>query len=351
MHGAKVEQIGAHIGDRRHLERQKLRLRVERQLDMGDVVAAVRVGHKAFRALGGPFDRPPDFAGGPGDDRLLGVMVDLRAEAAADIGGDDAQFRLGDVEDERAHQQADHMRVLARRKKRVVAGGAVEFADRGARLHRVRNETVVDEVELDDARGLGEGGIDRGEVAEAPVVTEIARHIGKDLRCPRLQRLAGVDDRRLLDILDLDLVGRLARLIEGLGDDDGDRVADVAHVVGRERRVRRLGHRRAVFRMNLPTAGQPADAIRRHVLAGEDSGDAGGLRRGGGVDAGYPRMCIGAAQDVGVELVRAVDVVGVGALSGQKAVILAPPDRRSDRGHRLTPPPPHGRWPAASRHA
>ena len=217
------------------------------------------------------------LAGGPGDDRLLGVVVDLRAEAAADIGRDDAQFRLGDVQDKGAHQQADHMRVLARRIERVVAGGAVEFADRGARLHRVRNEPVVDEVELDDARRLGEGGIDRGEVAEAPVVAKIARHIGKDLRRARLQRLAGIDDRRLLDIVDLDLVGRLARLLEGLGDDDRDRVADMAHMVGRERRVRRLGHRRAVFRMDLPAAGQPADAIGGHVLAGEDRDDAGRL--------------------------------------------------------------------------
>ena len=113
--GREGRQIGAHIGDRRHLEREELGVAVERQLDMGDVVAAMRVRHEAFRALGGPFDRPPDLAGGPGDDRLLGVMVDLRAEAAADIGGDDAQLRLRDVQHEGAHQQADHMRVLAGR--------------------------------------------------------------------------------------------------------------------------------------------------------------------------------------------------------------------------------------------
>ena len=173
------------------LERQELRVRVERQFDMGDVVAAMRVGHEAFRALGGPFDRAAQLAGGPGDDRLFGVMVDLRAEAAADIGGDDAQFRLGDVEDEGAHQEPDHMRVLARRVERVLAGRAVKLADRGARLHRVRDEPVVDEVELDDVRRLGEGRFDRGESPMLPVVAEVARHIGKDLRRPRFQRLGG----------------------------------------------------------------------------------------------------------------------------------------------------------------
>ena len=45
-------------------------------------------------------------------------------------------------------------------------------------------------------------------------------------------------------------------------------------------------------------------------------------------------MRVRAPQDVGVKLVRAVDVVGIGALSGQEAVILAPPDRGADRGHR-----------------
>ena len=62
---------------------------------MGDVVAAVRVGHEGFGALGGPLDRPADLAGGPGDDRLLGIVEDLGAEAAADIGRDDAQLASG----------------------------------------------------------------------------------------------------------------------------------------------------------------------------------------------------------------------------------------------------------------
>ena len=162
------------------------------------------------------------------------------------------------------------MRVLAGRKERVVAGGAVVFADRRARLHRVGHEPIVDEVELDDPRRLGKSGIDRGEVAQMPVVAEIARRFGEDLRCARLERLGRVDDGGLLDIIDAQLFGGLAGLRQGLGDDYRDRVADMPHAVDSERRVRRLGHRRAVFRMNLPAAGQPADAVGRHVLAGID---------------------------------------------------------------------------------
>ena len=84
--------------------------------------------------------------------------------------------------------------------------------------------------------------------------------------------------------------------------------------IGGERRMRRLGHRRAVFRMDLPAARQPTDAVGDHVLGGEDRGHARGLRRRSGVDVGDPRVRVRAAQDVCVKLVGTIDVVGVGAL-------------------------------------
>ena len=80
------------------------------------------------------------------------------------------------------------MRVLAGRVERVLAGRAVEIADRGARLHGVGNEAVVDEVELGDMRRLGEGGIDRRLVADMPVVAEIAGRLGQTCGAPGLQR-------------------------------------------------------------------------------------------------------------------------------------------------------------------
>ena len=301
---------------------------------MGRVVAAVRVRHEALGAVGLPFDRAAQLAGGPGDDRLLGVMIDLGAEAAADIGGDDAQPRFGDVQHEGAHQQPDHVRVLAGREERVLAGGAVELADRGARLHRVGDEAVVDEVEPHHPRRPADRRVDRREIAQMPVVAEVARRLVAHLRRAGLQRRGRVDDRGLLGIVDADQLGRVARLRQGVGDDDRDRVADMAHPVGRQHRMRRLDHRRAVLRMDEPAAGQPADAVGREVGGGVDGRDPGCRPRRRGVDAGDPGIRVRAAQDEGVELAGPVDVVGVGALPGQEAVILAPPDRRSDRGHR-----------------
>ncbi len=51
------------------------------------------------------------------------------------------------------------------------------------------------------------------------------------------------------------------------------------------------------------------------------------------VDAVDPRVGVRAAQDEGVELPGPVDVVGIGSLSGQEPVVLAPPDGLADLGH------------------
>src|SRR5215472_12018171 len=125
----------------------------------------------------------------------------------------------------------------------------------------------------------------------------------------------------------------------------------MTHAIYRKQRMRGLGHRRPVFRMDLPAAGKPTEAVIGDVLTAKGRDHSRRLGRRGGVDAGDASMGMRAADDKGVELMRAVDVVGVGALSGQKTEILAPPDRGSDRGHRPTPPPPRERWPGEPRRA
>ena len=79
---------------------------------MGDVVAAMGVGNETLGTLSRPLDRPAHFLGRPGDEGFLGIVKNLRTKAAADIGGDHAQLVLRNGEHERAHQQADDMRVL-----------------------------------------------------------------------------------------------------------------------------------------------------------------------------------------------------------------------------------------------
>ena len=271
-------KIAAEIGDRVHAQAGDLAVRVDRQLGVRDMVAAMRVGEEGLGAVGGPFHRPVDLPGRPDADGLLGVDEDLRAEAAADVGRDHAELVFGrDADEGREHEPRD-MRVLARRVEREDVGSGIVVADRRARLHRVRDQAVVDEVELRHMRGGGEGRVGRGLVAEMPVIDRV---VGRDVVDDGLARLGGlgrIDDRRQHVVIDVDLLGRVARLSERVGDDDGDVVADIAHLALRQRRMGARLHGRAVLRMDHPAADEAADLVGRDVLAGVDGDDAGRLR-------------------------------------------------------------------------
>ena len=225
---------------------------------------------KASDRRRGPFDRAADRLGGEGDEGLLGVVEDLRAEAAADVRGDDAQLVLGDAEHEGAHQQPDDVRVLRGGPERVLVVAGVVLADRGPRLHGVRHQPVVDELERRDVwrgadRLVGRGGV---VVEEAPVEAEVGAGIVVDQRRLGVEGGAHVDDRgQLLDV-ELDRLGGVARLGQRLGDHRGDRIADVADLALGEDRVLRLLHRLAVAVGDQPAAGDAADAL--EVLRGED---------------------------------------------------------------------------------
>ena len=106
-------QIDSEIGVGRDAQTQELAARIQCQLGMSGMVTAMGVRQERLAAIHRPFDRPSDLLRRPGDGRLLGIMRDLRAEAAADIGRDHSQLLLGSAEHEGAHQQSYDMRNLA----------------------------------------------------------------------------------------------------------------------------------------------------------------------------------------------------------------------------------------------
>ena len=177
-----------------------------------------------------PLDRAVDALRRPDHRGLFGVQVDLRAEAAADVGRDHAHLVLGQAEHERRHQQPLDVRILARDVQRVRVVGAAVRRDRGARLDRVGDQPVVDDVELRDVRRLGERRVDRRLVAERPRVALVARRLVVDLRRARLQRVDAVHDRGQHLVVDLDQLGGVLRLVARLGDHQRDLIADVAHL-------------------------------------------------------------------------------------------------------------------------
>ena len=223
-------EIRAEVGDRMDAQAGDLALGVERELGVRHVIAAVRVRQERFRSLRRPFDRPVDLLGRPGAHRLLGIDEDLRAEAAADVRSDHAQLVLRRKSDERRKDEPRDMRVLACRVERDRIGSGVVFADRGARLHRIRDQPVVDKVELGHVRSPGKGRIGGGLIAHVPIEHGVVWRRVVDLRLTGIGGGRGVDGGRQLAIVDNYLLRRFARLCISIGDHDGDMVADVARL-------------------------------------------------------------------------------------------------------------------------
>ena len=252
-----------------HLQCGDLALAVERHLRLGDVIAAMRVADEALRALAGPFHRPAELARRPQADDLLRIDEDLRAEAAADIGRDDAQLVFGRHADEGGDHQPRDVRVLRCVPQRQAAAAGVVFGDCGARLHRIRHQPVVDELELGDVLGVLERGVGRIGVADVPVVDRVVRRDFVNERRALGGGLDGIDDRGQHLVIDHHLLGGVLGLRQRIGDHHGDRVADVIGLADGDRRVRRHLHRRAVLRQHSPAADQVAELVLGELRAGE----------------------------------------------------------------------------------
>ena len=140
----------------------------------GVLVAALMVGEEHLAAGRDPLDRPPDPLRRPQQQRMLGIDKVLGAEPAADIGRDKAHLRGLDAQ-RAGSEVAGDVDALRGDMRRVAPARLVVSPDDAARLHRVGDHPVVVELDGDDMRRIGEGGVDRCRVTAAPVEAEIAR--------------------------------------------------------------------------------------------------------------------------------------------------------------------------------
>ena len=87
-------QVGAHVGEDAAAQALDVALAVGGDVDVLDLVAAVVGAHQRLAAGLGPLDRLAQPAGDQQGEDLLGDDLQLAAEAAADVGGDDPQLVL-----------------------------------------------------------------------------------------------------------------------------------------------------------------------------------------------------------------------------------------------------------------
>ena len=125
------------------------------------------------------------------------------------------------------------MRVLRRVPERQLTGSATPLGQRRSRLHRVRNQPLLNDALLDDDLGVPERGVDVA-AGDRPVKGLVVGNVGVELGGARLECGLRVGDRWQRLVLDIDELERVVGLTRRFGHDDGHDVADIADGVARD---------------------------------------------------------------------------------------------------------------------
>ena len=216
-------------------------------------------------------------------------------------------------------------------------------ADAAARLDHRPGDPVDGEGSADDMRRPRQRIRDRRRIALPMGEGDVVRAERPDRRRGCAERVVDRGHRGQGLVVDRDALGRVQRQGFGLGDDEGDRIADEPHPVPDQRGPRRVDHRRAVGPRKLVLAGQAAVAVGVPVAAVEHGQDPRHPRRLRRVDGGDPGMRMGRAQDDAVCEAFEGDVVEIAAAAGQQPAVVLPGNRGADPVGRHRGPAPLGR--------
>ena len=257
----------------------------------------------------------------------------LDAEAAADVERDAAHARLGQAQDGR--RLAPHpMHHLRRGPDRHAFGARVELPDDAAAFHGNGGVAMMIEAAL---QAFGRAGERRRDIALPH--REFADEIGGEMLVndgAAGDRRRGIDHRR--QGIEIDL-GQFQRILGGgaaVGDDDGERLADMARLVMREQRLLRIED--LVLHQGAPFARQRKLSIGRRrqelqqIGAVQGVGDAGRGAHLGEIDRADARMRQGASDEGHMQHARQSEIGDELALPGQQALVLAPLEPAPDEG-------------------
>ena len=177
---------------------------------------------------------------------------------------------------------------------------------------------------------LGEGGLDILAVMALPMDAEVRAALRPHQRHAGVVRMREVGDRRQRIVIDIDQFGGVARLLQAVGDDIGDGVADKTHGAARQDRPGRREHLAAVPARDLGLGRDLLDAVGVEIRDRVDGENTGRCLRRRGVERADAGMRVRRAQQIAPGLAGEVDIVGKMPGAGQKALVLAPLDRLAD---------------------
>ena len=185
--------------------------------------------------------------------------------------------------------------------------------------------------------GAVERGLGGRLVAEGEGEGDIARALSPHRRSAGLDGVLDRDHGGQRLVVDLDQLGGVACLPLGLGDDEGDAVADAAHLVVGQYGAEGAEALGAAHVLGHEGRRQGADVVREGVGSGQHQVDAGCCLRLAGVHSLDLGVGLGGVHDHAVKLARQDDVPHVVAGALEEALVL-------DAAHRLPDPKPRHRF-------
>ena len=314
------EHIGADIDKDLDLQGRKATMGVATDLKIDLHRAGMGGGLQILKSIFDPFHRPVQMAAGVGDDHLFSIRPRLRAEAAADVFGDDADLVLR--ESEEAGEVLPYIIMRLGREPRAQKWTLrIEIGNHASGLQR--NRSLANEIELTP----GTMGTIRECARSVAVMVfkrrrDIAGPFGMKCRCVFGGRIADGGDNRQRPVLDVDEFGQVFGLITIFRHDEGDRLADEAHAAGGEKL------RQPVADARMPIAHDPRLIVEWQIARRQDRQRPGGAsaRR---VDCEDVRVRHGTAHERSVRHPVQMNVVDEpGRPAQQPAVLLAQRWRR-----------------------
>ena len=327
----------AHIADIGRAHGEEAAVPGERQFDLGDEVASLKVAEERFGAGGGELDRTAELARGPQHQAELDEHAVARAEIAADVVGEHAQPLRRDAEHGGKLALLPH-RAAAAGMERVAPARPIVVTERGARLKRHAGHAIDVEVHGHDVLGARERLVRRLPIAEPGVDRNVARHLVPNHGRARPHRVFGMVDPRQHVVVDGDGLRGVERLRHRLGHHHRHRLADMAHLVGGQEEVRADEERPAARRLQLHVVFGLGQRIVRDggkpvgeaVDAGEDAEDARHRLGAPAVDAEDARVRVGGAQHHRVGLAVDAEIVAEAAAAGGEPLVLLADDGLTD---------------------
>ncbi len=244
---SKLREVGAQVGDHVDPQAQEAAIGRQRHLRRRDIVASLRVADEMFRAIGLPPNRPAKPARGLQNQGIFSIEKDSCAKAAADVVRDDFDACRRDLQHRAGEEVAKQVHALAADMERQSAAFRVERSDRSARLHVIRHDARIHDLNLHRTRGLREGLVCLRLVADIRIEGDIARGSRENPDCVGPKRFNRLSDRWERLPIDRQRLGGVFRGEGRVGDGHRDNVADVMrlvpghHWIGLQRRLRSVG--------------------------------------------------------------------------------------------------------------